>query len=167
MATAARVTARCWWTISAGTNRSCRRTASTGWNTIPCACLNSKEEGDQKIVADAPLYSDYLNDASRAFFDAVKSELDTLGIRYALNPRLVRGLDYYCHTCFEFTAQELGAQKTVMAGVAETMASSRECSAGGGPAPGVGGASGCVERDGCMTLAEGNEVLVSHCGYSH
>ncbi len=104
-------------------------------------------------MADAPLYSDYLNDASRTFFDAVKSGLDTLGIRYALNPRLVRGLDYYCHTCFEFTAQELGAQKTVMAGgrydgLVEMM---------GGPAtPGVGWASG-VERV-AMMLAEGNEA---------
>jgi histidyl-tRNA synthetase len=113
--------------------------------------LDSKEENDQKIVADAPLYSDYLNEASRTFFDAVKSGLDTVGIKYDLNPRLVRGLDYYCHTCFEFTAQELGAQKTVMAGgrydgLVEMM--------GGPPTPGVGWASG-VERV-AMMLAEGN-----------
>jgi histidyl-tRNA synthetase len=117
----------------------------------PLRVLDSKEESDQKIVADAPLYSDYLNVASRSFFDSVKSGLETLGIKYELNPRLVRGLDYYCHTCFEFTAQELGAQKTVMAGgrydgLVERM---------GGPAtPGVGWASG-VERV-AMMLAEGN-----------
>jgi histidyl-tRNA synthetase len=108
----------------------------------PLRVLDSKDEGDRKIVADAPLYSDYLNDASRAFFDAVKTGLDAIGIAYRLDPRLVRGLDYYCHTCFEFTAQELGAQKTVMAGgrydgLVETM--------GGPPTPGVGWASG-VER---------------------
>jgi histidyl-tRNA synthetase len=117
----------------------------------PLRVLDSKEESDQKIVADAPLYSDYLNDASRGFFDSVKSGLDTLGIKYELNPRLVRGLDYYCHTCFEFTAQELGAQKTVMAGgrydgLVEMM--------GGPSTPGVGWASG-VERV-AMMLAEGN-----------
>src|SRR5215813_9995724 len=96
----------------------------------PLRILDSKDEGDQAIVADAPVYTDYLNDASRAFFDAVKQGLGAMGIAYQINPRLVRGLDYYCHTCFEFTAAELGAQKTVMAGPAT---------------PGVGWASG-IER---------------------
>src|SRR5215468_7961013 len=108
----------------------------------PLRILDSKDEGDQAIVADAPVYTDYLNDASRAFFDAVKQGLDAMGIAYQINPRLVRGLDYYCHTCFEFTAAELGAQKTVMAGgrydgLVETM--------GGPSTPGVGWASG-IER---------------------
>jgi len=108
----------------------------------PLRVLDSKDESDQKIVADAPVYSDYLNEASRSFFDAVRAGLDAVGIRYEINPRLVRGLDYYCHTCFEFTAAELGAQKTVMAGgrydgLVETM--------GGPPTPGVGWASG-IER---------------------
>src|SRR5215468_9666205 len=108
----------------------------------PLRILDSKDEGDQAIVANAPVYTNHLNDASRAFFDAVKQGLDAVGIAYQINPRLVRGLDYYCHTCFEFTAAELGAQKTVMAGgrydgLVETM---------GGPAtPGVGWASG-IER---------------------
>ena len=119
----------------------------------PLRVLDSKDPGDQKLVANAPLYSDHLNEASRAFFDAVKSGLDALGISYSLNPRLVRGLDYYCHTCFEFTAQELGAQKTVMAGgrydgLVEMM--------GGPSTPGVGWASG-IERV-AMMLAEGNEA---------
>jgi histidyl-tRNA synthetase len=108
----------------------------------PLRILDSKDEGDQAIVARAPIYTDYLNAASRAFFDAVKQGLNAIGIAYAINPRLVRGLDYYCHTCFEFTAAELGAQKTVMAGgrydgLVETM--------GGPPTPGVGWASG-IER---------------------
>ena len=112
----------------------------------PLRILDSKDEGDQKVIADAPVYSDYLNEASRSFFDAVKQGLDATGIAYRINPRLVRGLDYYCHTCFEFTAQELGAQKTVMAGgrydgLVETM--------GGPPTPGVGWASG-IERVGMM-----------------
>src|SRR5262245_12915036 len=117
----------------------------------PLRILDSKDEGDQAIVANAPVYTDHLNTASRDFFAAVRRDLDALGIVHDINPRLVRGLDYYCHTCFEFTAQELGAQKTVMAGgrydgLVETM--------GGPPTPGVGWASG-VERVALM-LAQGN-----------
>src|SRR6185295_12284527 len=119
----------------------------------PLRILDSKDEGDQAIVADAPVYTDHLNAASRSFFDAVKQGLDATGIAYQINPRLVRGLDYYCHTCFEFTAAELGAQKTVMAGgrydgLVEMM--------GGPPTPGVGWASG-IERV-AMMLAAGNEA---------
>jgi histidyl-tRNA synthetase len=108
----------------------------------PLRILDSKDPGDQSVVAQAPVYSDYLNEASRNFFETVRRGLDSLGIAYRINPRLVRGLDYYCHTCFEFVAAELGAQKTVMAGgrydgLVETM--------GGPPTPGVGWASG-IER---------------------
>ena len=112
----------------------------------PLRILDSKEESDRKIVAEAPLYSDHLNAASRTFFDSVKSGLDALGIKYDLNPRLVRGLDYYCHTCFEIISGDLGAQGTVMGGgrydgLVGIM--------GGPETPGVGWASG-VER--CMML---------------
>jgi histidyl-tRNA synthetase len=108
----------------------------------PLRILDSKDQGDQSVIAGAPVYGDYLNQASRSFFESVRAGLDRLGIAYQINPRLVRGLDYYCHTCFEFTAAELGAQKTVMAGgrydgLVETM--------GGQPTPGVGWASG-IER---------------------
>jgi len=82
----------------------------------PMRILDSKDEGDRRIVANAPVYSDYLNDASRRFFLAVRDGLDRLGIKYTINPRLVRGLDYYCHTCFEFTTTALGAQGTVLGG---------------------------------------------------
>ncbi|MEQ9608923.1 MAG: His/Gly/Thr/Pro-type tRNA ligase C-terminal domain-containing protein, partial [Kiloniellaceae bacterium] len=115
----------------------------------PLRILDSKDEGDRKLVADAPLFEDYLNAASRDFFAAVREGLESLGIAYTLNPRLVRGLDYYCHTAFEFTTDRLGAQSAVMAGgrydgLIETM---------GGPAtPGVGWASG-IERL-AMLLAE-------------
>ena len=108
----------------------------------PLRILDSKDEGDRRIIADAPSYGDHLNQASRDFFAAVTDGLDTLGLAYRLNPRLVRGLDYYCHTCFEFTCAELGAQNTIIAGgrydgLVEQM--------GGPPTPGVGWASG-VER---------------------
>lgn len=108
----------------------------------PLRILDSKDEGDRRIVADAPLFADHLNDASVAFFDHVTSQLTALGIEFQLNPRLVRGLDYYSHTAFEFTTTELGAQGTVLAGgrydgLIKMM--------GGADTPGVGWAAG-IER---------------------
>lgn len=108
----------------------------------PLRILDSKDEGDRKIVANAPVFSDYLNEESRDFFDGVKDALTILGIPFAHNPRLVRGLDYYCHTAFEFTTDALGAQSAVMAGgrydgLIEQL--------GGQPTPGVGWAAG-IER---------------------
>jgi histidyl-tRNA synthetase len=108
----------------------------------PLRILDSKDAGDRALIADAPSYADYLNAASRDFFAAVTAGLDRLGIAYHVEPRLVRGLDYYCHTAFEFVSDELGAQSTVLAGgrydgLVQTM--------GGPEVPGVGWASG-VER---------------------
>jgi len=82
----------------------------------PLRILDSKNEGDRDIVAGAPEFGDSLDAESLAFFDAVKEGLSALGIGFTLNSRLVRGLDYYCHTAFEFTTQALGAQGTVLAG---------------------------------------------------
>lgn len=82
----------------------------------PLRILDSKNEGDRDIVAGAPEFDDSLDAESLAFFDAVKEGLSALGIGFTLNSRLVRGLDYYCHTAFEFTTQALGAQGTVLAG---------------------------------------------------
>jgi histidyl-tRNA synthetase len=114
----------------------------------PLRILDSKDPGDQAIVADAPVYTDYLNGTSRDFFAKVKAGLDALGIKYVVNPRLVRGLDYYSHTCFEVTCAELGAQKTILAGgrydgLIPMM--------GGPETPGVGWASG-IER--CAMLLQ-------------
>jgi len=108
----------------------------------PLRVLDSKEEPDQHVIRDAPVFADYQNAESRRFFDQVRTGLDRLGIAYRLNPRLVRGLDYYTHTAFEFVTTDLGTQGTVMGGgrydgLIEMM---------GGPAvPGVGWAAG-VER---------------------
>jgi histidyl-tRNA synthetase len=108
----------------------------------PLRIFDSKEEADQSAARDAPPFADYLNAESRQFFDQVRTGLDRLNIRYRLNPRLVRGLDYYTHTAFEFVTGDLGAQGTVMGGgrydgLVELM---------GGPAlPGVGWAAG-IER---------------------
>jgi len=82
----------------------------------PLRILDSKDEGDRAVVAEAPLLADYLNDRSRHFFDSVQAGLKALKIAYQLSPRLVRGLDYYDHTAFEFTTTALGAQGTVLAG---------------------------------------------------
>ncbi|WP_417458402.1 histidine--tRNA ligase [Kordiimonas sp.] len=84
--------------------------------TNPLRILDSKDEGDKVIVADAPLLSDHLNEPSRAFFEAVKAGLEAVGVPYKHDERLVRGLDYYTHTAFEFVTTELGAQGTVLAG---------------------------------------------------
>ncbi|MBT5049938.1 MAG: histidine--tRNA ligase [Rhodospirillaceae bacterium] len=82
----------------------------------PLRILDSKAKGDRVIIADAPDFADSLDDESRDFFDEVLAGLSALDIAYSLNSRLVRGLDYYCHTAFEFTTDALGAQGTVLAG---------------------------------------------------
>ena len=108
----------------------------------PLRILDSKDEGDKTVAAGAPLLSDHLNQASVDFFGTVCEALEALGITYTLSPHLVRGLDYYTHTIFEFTTAELGAQASVMGGgrydgLIELL---------GGPAtPGVGWAAG-IER---------------------
>jgi histidyl-tRNA synthetase len=114
----------------------------------PLRILDSKDKGDQAVVADAPVYTDYLNEASRDFFAKVKGGLEALGIAYVVNPRLVRGLDYYSHTCFEVTCEELGAQKTILAGGRYDGLVSMM---GGPETPGVGWASG-IER--CAMLLQ-------------
>ena len=108
----------------------------------PLRVLDSKDEGDKRVLADAPLFSDYLTGEAAEFFSAVTAGLDELGIAYALNPKLVRGLDYYCHTAFEFTTEALGAQGTVLAGGRyDGLVSAM----GGAETPGVGWAAG-IER---------------------
>ncbi|MGK7863840.1 histidine--tRNA ligase [Falsiroseomonas sp. E2-1-a4] len=108
----------------------------------PMRILDSKDEGDRRIVATAPTIEPFLTEKASAFFEAVLKHLDTLGVPTRKNPRIVRGLDYYSHTAFEFVTDRLGAQGTVMAGgrydgLVEEM---------GGPAtPCVGWAAG-VER---------------------
>jgi histidyl-tRNA synthetase len=114
----------------------------------PLRILDSKDEGDRKIIADAPRMEAHMTQSASDYFKAVLDGLVGLGIVYSLNSRLVRGLDYYNHTVFEFTTDQLGAQGTVLAGgrydgLIELM---------GGPAtPGIGWAAG-IER--LMALAD-------------
>ena len=70
----------------------------------------------ESVVSGAPNLLDYIDDESSEHFEQLKSYLDTAGIEYQVNPRLVRGLDYYCKTVFEWVSEELGAQGTVCAG---------------------------------------------------
>lgn len=108
----------------------------------PLRVLDSKEDCDKTVVENAPVYADSLNENSKKFFADVLRGLDLLGIKYHINNRLVRGLDYYSHTVFELTTDKLGAQGTVLAGgryngLVEQM--------GGGNIAGIGWACG-VER---------------------
>ena len=108
----------------------------------PLRVLDSKDEGDRAVLAEAPAIDAYLSPEAAEFFDTVCEGLNGLGIAFLRNARLVRGLDYYCHTAFEFTTEALGAQGAVLAGgrydgLVETM--------GGPPTPGVGWAGG-IER---------------------
>lgn len=82
----------------------------------PLRILDSKSEQDKKLVTDAPKGHAYLTAASQIFFDELQKGLSAIGISFHLNDRLVRGLDYYNHTVFEFTTTALGAQNAVLAG---------------------------------------------------
>ncbi|RZI46546.1 histidine--tRNA ligase [Candidatus Finniella inopinata] len=82
----------------------------------PLRILDSKDANDQVLCQDAPLFDEYLTEDSRHFFDQVQNGLVTLGIDFTRNQKLVRGLDYYCHTAFEFKTNSLGAQDAILAG---------------------------------------------------
>ncbi|WP_031440459.1 histidine--tRNA ligase, partial [Sphingomonas sp. FUKUSWIS1] len=82
----------------------------------PMRILDSKDPKDRPIADSAPDIDAYLTPEARAFFDAVTAGLDAAGVAWERNARLVRGLDYYRHTAFEFVTDRLGSQGTVLAG---------------------------------------------------
>ncbi|MDC0865145.1 histidine--tRNA ligase, partial [Rickettsiaceae bacterium] len=82
----------------------------------PLRILDSKTEADKKISVSAPDIAKYYTKDSLEYFDNVKSYLEKLGIKYVINPKLARGMDYYSHTIFEFITSKLGSQGTVLAG---------------------------------------------------
>ncbi len=107
--------------------------------TNPLRVLDSKDPNDEAIIATLPKIADYLDDASKAHFTQVLAALDACGVKYEINPRLVRGLDYYTRTTFEFTHGGLGAQNALLGGgrydgLSEML--------GGPKAPGIGFAMG-------------------------
>jgi len=105
----------------------------------PLRVLDSKNPQVQALLKDAPLLIDQLGEESRNHYQQLKAYLDLLGIEYHENPRLVRGLDYYCHTVFEWITDELGAQGTVCAGGRYDNLVEIQ---GGKPWPGIGFAMG-------------------------
>jgi histidyl-tRNA synthetase len=110
--------------------------------TNPLRVLDSKHPGIQALLADAPLLSDYIDAECADHFASLRATLDAAALRYHVNPRLVRGLDYYSRTVFEWVTDQLGAQGTVCAGgrydaLVENL--------GGRPTPAVGFALG-MER---------------------
>ena len=82
----------------------------------PLRVLDCKEEGCQRIIAEAPVVLDYLDDECKEHFETVKAILDDMGIKYTVDEKIVRGLDYYTRTVFEFVANGIGAQGTVCGG---------------------------------------------------
>lgn len=130
--------------------------------------LDSKDEEIQPLLPDVPKSLDYLSDESRAHWDGLLGHLDGTGIDYEIEHTLVRGLDYYTHTVFEFVPTDAGRTSTILAGgrydgLIEEL--------GGQPTPGIGFAMG-IERVAAEarkrgTLAEPDEftkVLVAHLG---
>ena len=121
------------------------------WEANPLRTFDSKDPQTQELMAGAPLITDYLCDACRKHFQSVRDLLHALDVPYELDARMVRGLDYYTRTAFEFVAGELGAQNAVGGGgrydgLAEAL--------GGRPLPGIGFALG-LDR---ILLARGAET---------
>ncbi len=108
----------------------------------PLRILDSKNPAMQALVEGAPQLMDFLGDASRAHFDAVRAVLDSVGLAYRINPRLVRGMDYYNLTVFEWVTDQLGSQGTVCGGGRYDGLIGQ---LGGNPAPAVGFGLG-IER---------------------
>jgi len=122
--------------------------------TNPLRILDSKNPAMQTLNEAAPKLVDYLDEDSRQHFADLRERLDAAGVEYTINPRLVRGLDYYCKTVFEWVSDDLGAQGTVCAGgrfdgLVEQL--------GGKPVSASGFAMG-IER--LIALLEDNEVAI-------
>ena len=117
-------------------------TCNERFDKNPLRMIDCKEERCKKITANAPKILDYLCPECRAHFERVKTLLDGLGVEYAVNPDIVRGLDYYTRTVFEFVSTSIGAQGTVCGGGRYDGLISE---LGGGNVPAIGFAAG-LER---------------------
>lgn len=120
----------------------------------PMRIIDSKDITDQRIAKDAPYMLDYLCDDCKAAFEALKTNLDAMGISFVVDPRIVRGIDYYTKTAFEFVTTKIGAQGTICGGgrydhLVEEI---------GGPSiPGVGFGLG---KERLLILMEQNDIVV-------
>ena len=110
-------------------------TCKSRYETNPMRILDCKSPEDQEIVKDAPRMLDYICDECQEAFDELQEDLKALGVEYTIDPGIVRGLDYYTKTAFEFVAGGLGAQSTVCGGGRYDDLSEE---LGGPPIPGVG-----------------------------
>lgn len=128
------------------------RTCNERFEKNPLRMIDCKEEGCKKITANAPKILDYLCDDCKAHFEKVKSLLNGLGVEYVVNPDIVRGLDYYTRTVFEFVSTDIGAQGTVCGGGRYDKLVSE---LGGGEVPAIGFAAG-IER--LLLLMENTSV---------
>lgn len=127
-------------------------TCRTRYETNPLRMLDCKEEECKRIAGGAPNITDYLCEDCRAHFEKVKSLLSAHGLKYTVNPRIVRGLDYYTRTVFEFVSDSIGAQGTVCGG---GRYDGLVASLGGPETPAVGFGAG-IER--LMLLMENTDV---------
>ena len=131
-----------WSSISEPARSISPMKAATGSRRTRCRILDSKQHQDFPVVDSAPVIDDFLTPEAADIFAAVTAGLDAIGVKWTRDPRLVRGLDYYRHTTFEFVTEDLGAQSQVIGGgrydgLIETM--------GGPTTPAVGWAAG-IER---------------------
>jgi histidyl-tRNA synthetase len=125
----------------------------------PMRIMDSKNPAIQELLLQAPSLEEHLGEESRQHFAGLRSLLDTIGVSYTVNPRLVRGLDYYSHTVFEWITDKLGAQGTVCAGgrydgLVEIQ--------GGKPFPGVGFAMGLERLVELMQMQSESSRLAPH-----
>ena len=136
-------------------------TSQHRFKSNPLRILDTKSENEQKILNDAPSITKFLNAEDRIHFDMLQFFLKTLNVSFILNPKLVRGLDYYTQTVFEFTSDELGAQDALLGGgrydgLVENL--------GGKHTPGIGFAAGmerfliAMESLGEPHIESGNDI---------
>jgi histidyl-tRNA synthetase len=136
-------------------------------STNPLRVLDSKERGMQEIIAGAPSLLDHLDEESQRHLEGLKRLLDDAGLGYTVNPRLVRGLDYYSRTVFEWVTTRLGSQDAVCSGgrydgLVEHL--------GGKPTPGIGFAMGIerlvalMEEEGIAAEQHGPQIYVVRVG---
>ena len=132
-------------------------TCKSRYETNPMRILDCKSPEDQKLIEGAPMMIDYLCEDCRQAFDELQVNLDAMGIDYVVDPGIVRGLDYYTKTAFEFVTDTIGAQGTVCGGGRYDNLSEE---LGGPPIPGVGFGLG-IERLLITMEAAGKEIPVS------
>nr|WP_298878089.1 histidine--tRNA ligase [uncultured Mogibacterium sp.] len=131
-------------------------TSKDRFEANPMRIIDSKDPRDQEIAADAPVMLDHLCEDCEASFGALKANLDAMGIKYTIDPRIVRGLDYYTKTAFEFVTTRIGAQGTICGGgrydhLVEEI--------GGPSVPGVGFGLG---KERLLLLMEQNDIILEN-----